>query len=163
MAKQPSVKWAQRKDKVFLIVDLAEPSNITFDLTPTHFTFNGRSDLYKQDYTFALEFFADIDKETSSYHASGRNVTFVLMKANQDTEYWPRLTKPNIKHPWLAVDWNLYVDEDEEGEQTGGAPDMPFDMSQFQNMPDFSSMGNLGAMDDGSESDSAGEELEATD
>ena len=40
-----------------------------------------------------------------------------LIKKEQKEPYWPRLIKEKRKLHNLSVDWNLYCDSDEEGEQ----------------------------------------------
>ncbi|KAL0246919.1 hypothetical protein GEMRC1_008125 [Eukaryota sp. GEM-RC1] len=152
--KSPHVSWAQRKNLIFLTVDVAEPSNTKVDLKPEQLTFSAHSDLYNEDYSFDIEFFAEVDPAESKYHSTGRYVHFILIKKDQDSEFWPRLTKEKVKHNWIGIDWRLYVDEDEEEEAPaaeGAGANMPFDMSQFANIPgmenmDFSKMG-LGDMD----------------
>jgi hypothetical protein len=36
--------------------------------------------------------------------------------------YWPRLTKKEGKLNWLNPDWNNYIDEDEEDEESNNMP-----------------------------------------
>ncbi|KAL0219208.1 hypothetical protein P9112_004861 [Eukaryota sp. TZLM1-RC] len=163
---KPHTSWAQRKDKVLLSVDCAEPTNVKVDVQPTRLTFSGRSQIYSKDYNFDIELFDEIDPETSKYHVSGREVRFILMKKDTEAEFWPRLTKEKIKQHWLGIDWNHYVDEDEEKPEDTGA----FDMSQFQNlanmggmpgmegMPDLSAMGDLGAIGSDSEEEEESKE-----
>jgi hypothetical protein len=37
-----------------------------------------------------------------------------MQKRNQSAPFWPRLTKSEQKMHNLSIDWNRYVDEDEE-------------------------------------------------
>ena len=39
------------------------------------------------------------------------------MKADDQKEYWTRLTKEAAKNANIAIDWAKYVDEDDEGEE----------------------------------------------
>ena len=43
---------------------------------------------------------------------------FNLIKKEQGP-YWPRLIKDEKKYNHIALDWNKYVDEDEEDEEAG--------------------------------------------
>lgn len=42
---------------------------------------------------------------------------FIIEKKNQDAKYWPRLLKENKKLQNVHVDWDKYVDEDDEAEE----------------------------------------------
>ena len=45
------------------------------------------------------------------------------MKKNKEENFWPRLTKEDKKFQHITLDWNRYVDEDEEEEaQEVGGP-----------------------------------------
>jgi hypothetical protein len=77
-----------------------------------------------------------IDKEKSKISASPRCVILVLEKAEEET--WPRLTKESGRHlTHIKVDWDKWVDSDDEGDADG------FDLSS---MGDFSSLGGMGGM-----------------
>jgi hypothetical protein len=67
-------------------------------------------------YGFNMEFFAAIVKADSKFNTKGRNPIITLAKAETDGEYWPRLTKDKVKNSRITVDWNKWVDEDEEDE-----------------------------------------------
>ena len=103
-----------------------------------------------------MEFFAKIDKAESKFNAKGRNPIITLAKEDTDAEYWPRLTKEKVKNARLTVDWNKWVDEDEESEapEVGGDFD-PSAMSQFGGaggpggpggMPGMGGMGGMPGM-----------------
>jgi len=79
-----------------------------------------------------MEFFAEIDKAECKFNANGRNPIITLAKKDTDAEYWNRLTKEKVKNSRLTVDWNKWVDEDEEADapEVGGDFD-PSAMSQF--------------------------------
>lgn len=42
---------------------------------------------------------------------------FILYKKNIQEPYWPRLTKENKKTQYIQIDWEKWVDEDEEEEE----------------------------------------------
>ena len=79
-----------------------------------------------------MEFFAGIVKADSKFNAKGRNPIITLAKADAEAEYWPRITKEKVKNSRITVDWNKWVDEDEEdaAPEVGGDVD-PSMMSQF--------------------------------
>jgi hypothetical protein len=67
-----------------------------------------------------MEFFAAVNKADSKFNSKGRNPIITLAKEDKDAEYWPRLTKEKVKNSRITVDWNKWVDEDEED----AAPEM---------------------------------------
>ena len=79
-----------------------------------------------------MEFFAPIVKADSLNNTKGRNPIITIAKEDKEAEYWPRLTKDKVKNSRITVDWNKWVDEDEEDEapEMGGDFD-PAAMSQF--------------------------------
>ena len=111
-----------------------------------------------------MEFFAAIVKAESAWNTRGRNVIITLSKTDKETEYWPRLTKEKVKNARITVDWNKWVDEDEEDEAPnadmgadfdpsmmnafggGGMPGMP-GMGGMGGMPGMGGMGGMGGMD----------------
>ncbi len=42
-----------------------------------------------------------------------------MAKKDKEASYWPRLTKGTAKLNNITVDWNKYIDEDEENEEAG--------------------------------------------
>ena len=111
--------------------------------------FSGTS--HETDYAFTLEPFASVVKAESKWNTRGRNVIFTLAKADKEAEYWPRLTKDKTKNNLITVDWNKWVDEDEEDEapEVGGDFD-PSMMNAFGGggMPGMGGMGGMPGMGD---------------
>jgi hypothetical protein len=129
LLSHPISKWAQRKERVYLEVQLRDIKNDNIELTESTLTFTGDSD--GQKYAFAFEFYEPIDKTTSKWTKTGFHLIFVLEKLNPAAPFWPRLLKTKEKNQYLQVDWAKWVDEDEEAEEPekglGG-----FDPSQMQ-------------------------------
>lgn len=140
MARHPEILWAQRSDKVFLTVELLDAKNADVKLTPEgRFTFSATVGANDQKFETDLELFGAIEVEKSAINKGQRHTAVVLEKAK--SEWWPRLLKATGKAPqFVKVDWNKWVDEDEEDE----AP--PMDMGGMGGMPDFSSMSGMGGM-----------------
>ena len=131
----PEIKWAQRKDRVLLTVDLHDASDVkvSFENDDT-LHFRGVSDgtVYESD----LQFYDIIDTKASSYKMLPRSIQINVMKKKKDDDvkdgmkFWPRLLKDKAmeKNKYeLTVDWNRWVDEDEEDEIPTG-----FDWSAWQ-------------------------------
>mmetsp|Transcript_19244 Transcript_19244/g.59375 ORF Transcript_19244/g.59375 Transcript_19244/m.59375 type:complete len:138 (+) Transcript_19244:48-461(+) len=122
-AQVPRLLWAQRKDGIFLTLDVQDIAEEKVDLTATSLKFSGESDEHR--YEFALDFHAGIVPEESVWKVTGRNVLMHVVKAKKEEEYWPRLsTSKTFDKQYVATDWARYVDEDDEA----GA----FDMSSLE-------------------------------
>jgi len=127
--KTPQVLWAQRTDRLFVTVVIPDvkPEDLKIELTNSP----GHIKVETKDYKLDLPLYGDIDKDASTYKNTGRNISFVLMKLQKDQPYWPRLYSGVQKLPYVSVDWNLYVDEDEQNEKNNPFTD------------DYESLGNF--------------------
>lgn len=62
-----------------------------------------------------MKLFKGIDAEGSVWNALPMNVQMKLNKKEKDEEFWPRLlADKNLEKTNVKVDWDRYVDEDEE-------------------------------------------------
>jgi hypothetical protein len=127
-AINPQLKWAQRKDKVYITIDLIEIKDAKIDIVDEKTMKFSGSDK-NHTYNLELELFDEISKEDSKYVFATRNI-FLNLKKKTKGPYWPRLAKNAPKLNFLNVDWNLYIDEDDEEE------------NNTQQQPNF---GNFGA------------------
>jgi prostaglandin-E synthase len=135
----PEIKWAQRKDRLLLTVDLHDASDVkvSFENADT-LRFRGISDgtTYESD----LHFYDAIDADASTYKILPRAIQINVMKKKEGDSadnsdrggetFWPRLLKNKAmeKNKYeLTVDWNRWVDEDGEDEAPVG-----FDWSTWQ-------------------------------
>lgn len=99
-----------------------------------------------------LELYGEIDDSDIKQVKTDRTVSLIIGK-KEPGPYWPRLLKAAGRPPSnIKVDWDRWVDEDEEGE--GGLEADGFDLSALQNfgggggaggMPDFSALAGGGA------------------
>lgn len=112
------VKWAQRKDSLYVTIDLPDVKHEKVSLQEDCLTFEGTSN--DQDYKVDLHFFKPVDTSAkeSKWAINDRNVAFFILKKNIDEEFWPRLLSDKVLEKTnVTTDWNKYVDEDEdEGE-----------------------------------------------
>ena len=114
----PSIKWAQRKDRLFITIDVVEVKNPEIDIV------DGRTLIFRgtdntRSYGFSLDLYEEVVKEESKFSLAARNI-FLNIKKKTKGAYWPRLTKNAQKLNWLQVDWTHYIDEDEEEEDNKG-------------------------------------------
>ena len=112
----PILKWAQRKDKLFITICVVHSKKPIVDLT------DGKRIKYQGtdgsvNYYFDIELYDEIVKEESKYTLDSRNI-FLNLKKKTSGPYWPRLLKDEKKYHWIEVDWMYYAEEDEEDEAT---------------------------------------------
>eukprot|EP00002_Diphylleia_rotans_P001157 TRINITY_DN1063_c0_g1_i2.p2 TRINITY_DN1063_c0_g1~~TRINITY_DN1063_c0_g1_i2.p2 ORF type:complete len:142 (+),score=28.44 TRINITY_DN1063_c0_g1_i2:77-502(+) len=115
----PNLVWAQRPDRVFITVQLADVQNPTVTYTEEGvFHFKGVCAKDGRTYEVTLPLFAAIDVEGSRHQATSRCIE-VNLQRKESGEYWPRLTKEGGKYHYIKVDWDKWCDEDEEVEEGG--------------------------------------------
>lgn len=110
------VKWAQRKDSLYVTISLPDVKDEKIDVSPTNLTFTGTSN--GSAYQIEFEFFKEIDLEGSVWNVLPQSIQMHLMKKDkEEDEFWPRLLKDKLKEKnGIKIDWDKYVDEDEEDE-----------------------------------------------
>ncbi|XP_062024712.1 co-chaperone protein p23-1-like [Rosa rugosa] len=141
MSRHPIVKWAQRPDTLYITIDLPDAQDVKLKLEPEgKFLFSATTGPEKTPYEVDLDLYDKIDVNESKASIGLRNIRYLVTKA--ENKWWSRLIKQEGKPPvFLKVDWDKWVDEDEE-EGQGLGNDMDFgDM-------DFSKL-NMGGGGDG--------------
>lgn len=167
------IKWAQRTDSLYITIALADVKDESIDLTDTELHFKGTSE--NKSYEVNIKFFQPIDSKNpdSTYKVLPRSVQMHVMKAakNEDDskdgdeeEFWPRLLQDKLlEKNQVKVDWDRYVDEDEEDEAGGfdtsgleggqgmggtggGMPGMGGGMEGMGGMPGMGGMGGMPGM-----------------
>ncbi|XP_044474556.1 co-chaperone protein p23-1-like isoform X2 [Mangifera indica] len=154
MSRHPSLKWAQRSDKVFITIDLPDAQDVKLKLEPEgKFVFSATSGSDKIPYEVDLDLFDSVDVNESKASVGSRNICYLVKKL--ENKWWSRLIKQGGKPPvFLKVDWDKWVDEDEEldekrvvdeDEELDEKPGADMDFGDF----DFSkmNMGNMGGAD----------------
>ena len=115
----PQIKWCQRKDRVNLKVEVRDAKTVDIKFTsPDQLTISCASD--GKNYYFDTVLFAPFDTENSSYKVFGYNIDVLIKKTEQVS--WPRITQSKAKMPNIGVDWNNWVDSDEEAEEDEAPP-----------------------------------------
>lgn len=132
MSRHPEVKWAQRTDKIFITILLPDAKNANVKLEPEgKVTFSATAGSLDTPFELNLELYDKVNVEASKINVGLRHILCVVEKAEKG--WWKRLLKGEGKTPlYLKVDWDKWVDEDEEDEKVGG--------DDFGGM-DFSGMG----------------------
>lgn len=133
----PPVIWAQRKDRIFLkyLVENTVKPEIKIEASEIKF----ESDTVdKKHFKLDFQLFNEIDVEKSVVSAKARLVDITLKKKEDDTSFWPRLTKEKQVNHWLKVDFDKWIDEDEEENEKFDGDESFGDM--------LGGMGGLGGM-----------------
>ncbi|XP_019052642.1 PREDICTED: uncharacterized protein OsI_027940-like isoform X2 [Nelumbo nucifera] len=125
MSRHPTLKWAQRSDKIYLTVDLPDAKDVKLKLEPEgKFIFSATKD--NLPYEVDIDLHDKVNVEESKVSIGVRSIVYVIEKAEK--KWWGRLLKQEGKPPvFLKVDWDKWVDEEDENEKAG----MDFDDMDF--------------------------------
>ena len=110
----PTLKWAQRKDKLYLTINVVHSKKPTIEIKGKKTKYEGTDGT--KNYSFDIELYDEIDTENSKYTLDTRNI-FLNLKKKKEGAYWPRLTSEKVKYHWIEIDWNYFVDDEEEEEE----------------------------------------------
>ncbi|ORY99383.1 HSP20-like chaperone [Syncephalastrum racemosum] len=169
MSLHPTVSWAQRKDLIFLTVEVMDITNPVIDVKPDRIHFKAKGEKEQNEYEFEIEFYKEVDVEKSKQNLTPRKLSLVLYKKKDEEEYWPKLQKGG-KLNFLKVDFAKWRDEDDEDEEEGqddpmGGMDFSQLMSQAGgNMPGMpGGMANMPNFADDAAMESSSDEEEEED
>lgn len=143
----PPVYWAQRKNLLFVKVQLEDCRNPTIKVEKDSIYFKGKGGTDNKEYEVTLNFFKEIKAEDSKFAVRDRGTEFVIIKAEEG--FWKRLLKEETKFHWLKVDFNKWKDEDDSEDDAEGT-DMEEMMSKMGGMYDSN---DLNFEDGGADSD----------
>jgi len=138
----PPCVWAQRNDKIYLTINVGDVKDAKIELEETQLHFTGTGGVDKKKYDVTIPFFKAIDTSTSKYLVQPRNIPMVIMKKEDDGEYWPALMKDKKKAHWLKTDFDKWREEDDSDNEGG-------DDMQLEDM--MKNMGNFNAADAGAD------------
>ncbi|KAM2049793.1 hypothetical protein ACFX1T_008159 [Malus domestica] len=155
-SRHPEVKWAQRVDKVFLTVLLPDAKDAKVKLEPDGtFSFSASAGAENHQYELKLDLFDKVNVEESKINVGVRSIFCIVEKA--EPEWWPKLLRGYGKTPhYVKVDWDKWVDEDDDTAAGSGPGDMDLggmDFSKFGGMGGMGGddMGGMGDFDDSDE------------
>jgi len=141
------VKWAQRKDKLFITLEVTDATEVDVKFTETtiEVTGNGKHKVgatAATPFTTKLILSHEIDPAQSGHKVGGHAIQVLATKKDATAPFWEKLTQesPKALKQWLSADWALWVDEDEKDEKGLGAYG---DMGNF----DMGGMGGMGGLD----------------
>ena len=110
----PTLKWAQRKDKLYITINVVHSKKPTIEIKGKKMKYEGTDGT--KNYSFEIELYDEIDTENSKYTLDTRNI-FLNLKKKKEGAYWPRLTSEKVKYHWIEIDWNYFVDDEDEEEE----------------------------------------------
>jgi CS domain len=129
-----SLKWAQRKKLVYLTLEaknLSEEGRV-INLTPEgHLHFEGTNKVTSAHYKLDLNLYDEVVVDTTKWKVTDYSVQFSISKKNENSEFWPRLTKEKVKSNFITIDWDRWIDEDEPDTKK-----LDFDNEGFDDLPD---------------------------
>jgi len=151
MSLYPEVKWAQRLDKVYITVQLPDAKNVKVNLEPDGvFSFSATAGTDDNTYEIKLDLHDKVNVEESKTNVGVRNIFCVVEKAEK--AWWKKLLRGDVKTPhYVKVDWDKWVDEDDDNSGTGDLDLGGMDFSKFagmEGMDGMSGLGDMGGMDD---------------
>ncbi|CAL9195580.1 unnamed protein product, partial [Musa hybrid cultivar] len=131
-SRHPTTKWAQRSDKVYITIELPDAKDVKLTLEPEgRFYFSATSGTANIRYELDLELFDRVNVDESKAAVGLRTICYLVKKAEK--KWWSRLLKQAGKPPvYLKVDWDKWIDEDDEKENKFGG--MDFDDMDFSKL-----------------------------
>ncbi|GJW89736.1 HSP20-like chaperone [Tanacetum coccineum] len=151
--EQDKIGWAQRADVIFITVDLPDAKDVKLKLEPEgKFYFSATAGADNVPYEIGVNLHDKVDVNESKSSAGSRSIVYLIKK--EESKWWNRLLNQEGKTPaFVKVDWDKWVDEDEQDEKA--AADMDFGDIDFSNL----NMGGGDGFDaEGDEDDSDTEE-----
>lgn len=122
----PEYLWAQRKDQVFLTVNVpnVRKEDAAFRLNDDgHVYFKGMGGNlgHEAEYVLDINLLKNIKAEESKCKINARSVVFKIIKADSGP-YWERLQKEKGRNVHCKIDWDNWKDEeDDEDEYSFGS------------------------------------------
>lgn len=151
---KPPVRWAQRKDLIFLTFDVEDIKNSELKFEDNKVYFKGSRNTDKGSYEADMTLYGEINRETSQQRVSGRNIELILMK-KEGGPYWPRLLQEKAKPHWISTDFNKWQDEFDSEDENGGTDSMDMDamMRQMGQLSDLGGKPNMDLEEDSDDED----------
>ncbi|XP_017255712.1 co-chaperone protein p23-1 [Daucus carota subsp. sativus] len=117
MTRHPTIKWAQRSDVLYITIELPDAEDVNTKLEPEgRLYFSATSGPDNLLYEVDIDLYDKVDVDESMASTNSRNFVYILKKV--ESKWWSRLLKKEGKPPaFLKVDWNKWVDEDEQDEE----------------------------------------------
>lgn len=136
MNKIPSILWSQTKKNINLKISLNDSKNVNLILDD-NINFDCESN--KSNYTFSFKLLHNVQSEPV-INVFGNNISILLTK--EEEIWWSKLTEDQQFKKHIKVDWDKWIDEDDEIEDSN--QNSNFDMGNMQEMMKMMQMQNMG-------------------
>ncbi|XP_068715841.1 prostaglandin E synthase 3-like [Montipora foliosa] len=134
----PSTKWAQRRDRLWLTIELSDCQKPDISLDSNSLRFSAKGGKEQKTYTLDLKFHQEVNPEECKQNVTAREICFNIKK-KEEGPYWPRLLKDAKKPSYLHTDFSRWRDEDDSEEEDTAVDD------NFEAM--MNQMGGAGGQD----------------
>ncbi|KAI6203192.1 CS domain protein [Aphelenchoides besseyi] len=114
--RNPTILWAQRKELVYLTVEVEKLNVVELKCDGNKLSFKGSDNTANFD--VELELFDNLNWNDHKQVEGSRYLVLVIPKTEQ--KWWPRLLKKAGKVSWIKVDFDKWVDEDEAADDKDG-------------------------------------------
>jgi len=131
-APVPEFMWCQRSDRVYVTIKVADCAETRVDVTADHrLEFRGRGSgmCGQREYALSIQLAKPVTKAECRWFVCGPSVRVRLEKM-EGGPYWASLLPKGVKMVQCKVDWQSWLDEDEESE-VSAAPN-GFDLDELQ-------------------------------
>eukprot|EP01024_Parvocaulis_polyphysoides_P043417 TRINITY_DN3972_c0_g3_i1.p2 TRINITY_DN3972_c0_g3~~TRINITY_DN3972_c0_g3_i1.p2 ORF type:complete len:164 (-),score=29.04 TRINITY_DN3972_c0_g3_i1:203-694(-) len=135
----PQILWAQRKDQLFLTVDIQDNKDAKWNLDNDAdekcgiFQFSCIAGENSHQFQVNMKLFGEIKGEEAKISNTPRKIFFLIPK-KEVGDHWPRLIKEGKKEPHIKVDWNHYIDQEDEESGAGDVDLSKYDFSNYAGM-----------------------------
>jgi len=114
--KTPQVRWAQRKDKLILKVEVEAPKNTLVDIVDEKILTINSANHKNEEYSIRLDLTNAVTKKGIQVLDRQRYIE-IDIKKKEVGPYWNRLIV--TKSSFIKVDWESWKQEEEEEEEDG--------------------------------------------
>ena len=123
MNNNPSILWAQDRDKLFVTIEIKNFQNKDIVFEPKTVRING--DANNTEFNISIDLNSEINSEKSEWIIKQNCIELRLIKLK--SIYWHKLTKNKQNN--VRIDWQKWRDEDDDEEDEDN---MLADFSNFQ-------------------------------
>ncbi|XP_065568365.1 uncharacterized protein LOC136032124 isoform X2 [Artemia franciscana] len=109
----PQVRWAQRTDCIYLTISLHDCTNPDIKIHPQEVNFKQLDSQDSKVYAVIIELYKEIVPEKCSISIQPNGVQLILKK-KEEGPFWSSLLKSKEKQHWLKIDFNKWVDEEDD-------------------------------------------------
>lgn len=151
----PEFFWAQRKDHVFLSINVPNVKKDSLEINLTddgrvHFKGAGGNVGHEDEYELDITLFKGIKPSESKHIITARGIRFKIIK-EESGPYWDRLLKQSGRNVHCKIDWDHWKDEDEDEEEHSFTDSNFGDNKDLQDMDFVSGGGSSDEEDDNAE------------